>query len=268
MSEWYQKPIEGVLLDITGVLKDGGPTGTISIEGSVEAVKRLKACAGLQVRFCTNETTITRKQLLAELTGFGFDVQESEIFSPIPAVCQILQNRGLRPHLLVANACMPDFADVDQTNPNCVVIADAESNFSYENLNKAFQLLMSLEKPVLFSLGKGKYYKHGTELVLDAGPFMKGLEYACDITAEVVGKPDKAFFNAVMQDMGLSPDQCVMVGDDIVGDVGGAQGAGMRGVQVRTGKYRSKDDSHPTVQADGRVDNLAQAVDYILTNRT
>ncbi|WAR21566.1 LHPP-like protein [Mya arenaria] len=196
----------------------------------------LKACAGLQVRFCTNETTITRKQLLAELTGFGFDVQESEIFSPIPAVCQILQNRGLRPHLLVANACMPDFADVDQTNPNCVVIADAESNFSYENLNKAFQLLMSLEKPVLFSLGKGKYYKHGTELVLDAGPFMKGLEYACDITAE-----------------------CVMVGDDIVGDVGGAQGAGMRGVQVRTGKYRSKDDSHPTVQADGRVDNLAQA---------
>ena len=32
--------------------------------------------------------------------------------------------------------------------------------------------------------------------------------------------------------------QCVMIGDDIVGDVGGAQTAGMRGVQVRTGKYR------------------------------
>ena len=30
-----------------------------------------------------------------------------------------------------------------------------------------------------------------------------------------------------------------MVGDDIVGDVEGAQKAGMCGVQVRTGKFRS-----------------------------
>lgn len=29
-----------------------------------------------------------------------------------------------------------------------------------------------------------------------------------------------------------------MVGDDIVSDVGGAQKAGIRGVQVRTGKWR------------------------------
>lgn len=29
-----------------------------------------------------------------------------------------------------------------------------------------------------------------------------------------------------------------MVGDDIVSDVGGAQACGIRGIQVRTGKYR------------------------------
>ena len=29
-----------------------------------------------------------------------------------------------------------------------------------------------------------------------------------------------------------------MIGDDIVSDVGGAQSVGMKGVQVRTGKYR------------------------------
>jgi phospholysine phosphohistidine inorganic pyrophosphate phosphatase len=29
-----------------------------------------------------------------------------------------------------------------------------------------------------------------------------------------------------------------MIGDDIMSDVGGAQACGMRGVQVRTGKYR------------------------------
>ncbi len=30
-----------------------------------------------------------------------------------------------------------------------------------------------------------------------------------------------------------------MIGDDLVNDVGGAQQCGMKGVQVRTGKYRS-----------------------------
>lgn len=29
-----------------------------------------------------------------------------------------------------------------------------------------------------------------------------------------------------------------MIGDDIVGDVGGAQRCGMRALQVRTGKFR------------------------------
>lgn len=32
--------------------------------------------------------------------------------------------------------------------------------------------------------------------------------------------------------------QAVMIGDDIVSDVGGAQACGIRGLQVRTGKFR------------------------------
>ena len=32
--------------------------------------------------------------------------------------------------------------------------------------------------------------------------------------------------------------QVVMIGDDIVSDVGGAQKLGIRGVQVRTGKFQ------------------------------
>lgn len=32
--------------------------------------------------------------------------------------------------------------------------------------------------------------------------------------------------------------QALMIGDDLVNDVGGAQSCGMKGVQVRTGKYR------------------------------
>lgn len=48
-----------------------------------------------------------------------------------------------------------EFDQIDTSNPNCVVIADAGESFSYQNMNKAFQVLMELENPVLISLGKG-----------------------------------------------------------------------------------------------------------------
>jgi len=38
--------------------------------------------------------------------------------------------------------------------------------------------------------------------------------------------------------VGLLLFQAVMIGDDIVSDIGGAQASGIRGVQVRSGKYR------------------------------
>lgn len=67
-----------------------------------------------------------------------------------------------------------------------------------------------------------------------------------------------------MDKIQLSPEDAVMIGDDIVSDVGGAQACGIRGVQVRTGKYRPEDENHLAVKPDGYVDNLAQAVELIL----
>ncbi|XP_032081527.1 phospholysine phosphohistidine inorganic pyrophosphate phosphatase isoform X1 [Thamnophis elegans] len=255
---------KGVLLDISGVLYDsGGDGGGVPIPGSREAVKKIKA-SGLKLRFCTNETQATRDKFVKKLQHLGFDIAVNEVTAPAPAVCRILKERNLRPHLLVHDDLIPEFADIDKTNPNCVVIGDAADNFSYKNLNDAFRVLISLENPVLLSLGRGRYYKETDGLKLDVGAYMKALEYACDIQAEVVGKPAKMFFQSALTEMGIEPHQAIMVGDDIVNDVGGAQQCGMRAVQVRTGKYRPCDEQHPEVKADLYVNNLAEAVDTIL----
>ncbi|XP_043568587.1 phospholysine phosphohistidine inorganic pyrophosphate phosphatase isoform X1 [Chiloscyllium plagiosum] len=265
MAEWCKPAgrVRGVLLDISGVLYDSGEGGGVPIAGSTEAVRRIKE-ANLKVRFCTNETQATREKFVAKLQNLGFDIALGEVFAPAPAACQILKERGLRPHLLVHDDLLPEFNQIDQSNPNCVVIGDAADNFSYKNLNQAFQVLIGLEKPVLLSLGRGRYYKETDGMKLDVGAYMKALEYACDIEAEVVGKPAKMFFLSAVSDMSLQPDQVIMIGDDIVNDVGGAQQCGMKAVQVRTGKYRPCDEQHPTVKADGYVDNLAQAVKILL----
>ncbi|EPQ16810.1 Phospholysine phosphohistidine inorganic pyrophosphate phosphatase [Myotis brandtii] len=117
-------------------------------------------------------------------------------------------------------------------------------------MNRAFQVLMGLADPVLISLGKGRYYKETSGLMLDVGGYMKALEYACGVEAEVVGKPSPEFFRSALRELGVEAHQAVMIGDDIVGDVGGAQ--------------RPSDEHHPEVKADGYVDNLAEAVDLLL----
>ncbi|KAI2658197.1 Phospholysine phosphohistidine inorganic pyrophosphate phosphatase [Labeo rohita] len=229
--EWL-KSVKGVILDCCGVLYDSGEGGGQAIHGSVDAVRRL-IDSGLTVRFCTNETQNTRERFVQKLHKMGFDIS---------------------------------FDGVDVSSPNCVVIGDAADNFSYKNLNEAFRVLIGLEKPLLFSLGQGRYYKETDGLKLDVGVFMKALEYACDVQAEVVGKPSAKFFQTVLNDMKLQPHEVVMIGDDLVNDVGGAQCCGMKGLQVRTGKYRPSDEQHPSVRADAYVDDLAAAADAILTN--
>lgn len=47
-----------------------------------------------------------------------------------------------------------------------------------------------------------------------------------------------------------------MVGDDVRGDVGGAQVAGLRGVLVRTGKFRNRDLA-VGVTPDGVLESIA-----------
>ncbi|XP_026968685.1 phospholysine phosphohistidine inorganic pyrophosphate phosphatase isoform X2 [Sagmatias obliquidens] len=265
MAAWGERlaGVRGVLLDISGVLYDGGEGGGAPIVGSVEALARLKR-SQLKVRFCTNESQKSRGDLVAMLRRLGFDISEDEVTAPAPATCLILKERGLRPHLLIHDGVRSEFDQIDTSNPNCVVIADAGEGFSYQNMNKAFQVLMELENPVLFSLGKGRYYKETSGLMLDVGPYMKALEYACGIEAEVVGKPSPEFFKSALREMRVEAHQAIMIGDDIVGDISGAQRCGMRALQVRTGKFRPSDEHHPEVKADGYVDNLAEAVDLLL----
>uniref|UniRef100_A0A674GV13 Phospholysine phosphohistidine inorganic pyrophosphate phosphatase n=1 Tax=Taeniopygia guttata TaxID=59729 RepID=A0A674GV13_TAEGU len=234
----WARAVRGLLLDVSGVLYDSGAGGGVPIAGSAEAVRRIKA-SGLKLQLCTNETQATRENFVRKLRAMGFDISAAQVTAPAPAACRLLRERGLRPHLLVHDDLVPEFAEINKTNPNCVVLGDAAENFTYANLNEAFRLLIGMEKPVLISLGKGRYYKETDGLKLDVGAYMKALEYACDVQAEVVGKPAKTFFESALAELGVPPEQAIMIGDDIVNDVGGAQQCGMRALQVRTGKYRS-----------------------------
>ena len=92
-----------------------------------------------------------------------------------------------------------------------------------------------------------RYFKASDGLSLDVGPFTAALEFATGAQAVILGKPAPSVFHLAAQTLGLRPEQVVMVGDDVLGDVGGAQSAGCKGVLVQTGKYRVGDESGEVV---------------------
>ena len=145
-----------------------------------------------------------------------------------------------------------------------MLLGDAGEDFSYANLNRAFRLLM--DGAPLLAMGNNRYFRDEDGLSLDIGPFVAALEYACDRPATVLGKPSAAFFRAAVETLGIEPAAAVMVGDDVLADVEGAFAAGLRGLLVRTGKYRPGDEDRITRRGALVADDIASAAEWIVRN--
>jgi HAD superfamily hydrolase (TIGR01458 family) len=110
---------------------------------------------------------------------------------------------------------------------------------------------------------KNRWWQTSSGPLLDAGAFVAGLEYAAQAEAEVVGKPTAAYFESALAELDASPGEAVMVGDDVEADIGGAKRVGLRGVLVRTGKFRPAALREADPQPDGVIDSIADLPGYL-----
>ncbi|UTW08052.1 TIGR01458 family HAD-type hydrolase [Pseudomonas benzenivorans] len=227
---------QALLLDISGVLYQD----TQPIPGSVQAVRDLQA-KGCPLRLVTNTSRLTAAAIHRQLSGMGYLIEPEQIYSAPRAMRHYLQAHGLRPYCLIHRNLEAEFADLlELPAPNAVVIGDAAERFDYLHLERAFHLL--LDGAPLLAMGDNRYFKLEGALRLDAGPFVRALEYAAGVQAKVLGKPSPAFFQGALDELGVSAEQALMIGDDVESDVRGAQRAGLQGCLVQTGKYRPGDE--------------------------
>ena len=113
-------------------------------------------------------------------------------------------------------------------------------------------------------MGNNRYFREQEGLSLDMGPFVEALRFASGVEPTVIGKPTASFFQQALDDIGIAASRAVMIGDDLESDVGGAQASGIRGILVRTGKYRRADETHETIKPDLVVNDIGEAAEAIL----
>ena len=74
---------------------------------------------------------------------------------------------------------------------------------------------------------------------LDAGSFIKAIEYATGKEAKLIGKPSPIYFQTALNNLGYEKNQeFLMLGDDIESDIEGAKNSGGKGVLIYTGKTK------------------------------
>ena len=247
--------VRGVLLDIDGVL-------TVSwhaLPRAVESLGRLRR-AGIPFRLITNTTTHTRRDLAATLGDAGFAVAPEEIVTAVVATGSYLRahhpDEGV--FVLSDGDAREDldgvrFVGVDEAD--VIVLGGAGEDFTYPMLNRAFRRLA--DGAVLVGMHRNLYWRTAEGWQLDGGAYVAGLEEATGRRAAICGKPSAAYFEEALRLLGVAAGDAVMVGDDVVNDVLGAQAVGITGVLVRTGKFLPTDLERAGREPDHVLDSVA-----------
>ncbi|KAG9311809.1 HAD-like domain-containing protein [Chiua virens] len=285
-----QPPIQALLIDISGTLL----IGSSSIAGAAQALAKLRA-AHIPFRFCSNTSKESSEAIHKRMQAAGLDVRRAELWTSIGALKSVLKELGVkRPYMLLSQSALEECAEEPETQGepsspsspyDAVVVGLAPALLDYAHLNTAFRILTGEDRtkdalapasrsaaldmtlaaqtrPPLIALHKGRYLEAVDHaLSLGPGPFVHALEDAARTSATVVGKPTRAFFEAVLRDLdrdlvsNATPqgnpgrqtsgrwDGIAVIGDDVSADLGdGAVELGLWRVLVKTGKYRSGDE--------------------------
>ncbi|GIJ26337.1 hydrolase [Micromonospora qiuiae] len=243
--------VRAVLLDLEGTLYANEKV----IDGATEAVAELRKL-GLGVRFLTNTDSKTAERIRVELAGYGLTVAADELFTPVVAAQRLLTAAGARTYALLSRELIGLMPTVAAAGPYThVLVGDCRETLNYAALDEAFRAVRGGAE--LLALQRGRYFKRVDGDHIDTGAVVAAIEYASGVTARVLGKPAEDFFRLAAASLGAQAAECVVVGDDATTDVAGGRAAGLRTVQVRTGKYADQSAEGLTGNADHEVDSVA-----------
>jgi HAD superfamily hydrolase (TIGR01458 family) len=252
---------DGVLLDIDGVL-------TVSwapLPGAVATIEWLQR-QGIEFRLLTNTSSRTRREIASLLRQAGMDIEEQHVLTAVTSAARYLTENyeGTGCFVLNEGDIGEDLEGIRRTGPDdagVVLLGGAGPSIGFGELNTVFT--MAIAGAPLVALHRNLRFQTADGPALDMGAFVLGLEAATECSVTVVGKPSPSFYAAALRELGMEAERVIMVGDDIVADVIGAQHAGISGALVRTGKFRHSDLEGNNSEPDHVLADIGELPDLL-----
>lgn len=247
-------PVRAVLLDVEGTLVDRG----VVVPGAPQAVRALVG-AGVAVAVLTNVDSRPGDDVHAELAAAGFDLDRAHVRTAADVALAYLADRA-------PTTCLPlmreelarafrAYAVPPGEHAAHVLVGDTRHMLTYDALNAAFRALRAGAD--LLVLQGGRWFLEPDGPSIDTGSIAAALAHASGSTPVVLGKPSVEAYGSALAALGVDAGAAVMVGDDARSDVAGAQAVGLRGVLVRTGKFRPGDEAAAERPPDAVLGSVA-----------
>ncbi len=224
----------GFMIDMDGTVYKG----EVPIPGAREFVSTLQE-EGIPFVFLTNNSSHGREFYLEKLTRLGFDVSIDNILTSTVATIRFLLIQ--RPGRTVYPVAVPDVVGemrdagvpLVEDDPNIVVLT-LDTTITYEKINNAFHFLDG---------GAELVATHPDDLCptedsydIDIGPFIRMFEQMCQTSAVLIGKPNRLMLEMAAGEMGVAPEDIVIVGDRLYTDIEMATRAGTQSILVLSGE--------------------------------
>jgi HAD superfamily hydrolase (TIGR01458 family) len=255
--------VRALLLDLDGVIVLAGT----AIPGAADAIAALER-RRMPYRIVTNTSAVSRETLSRWSAKLGAPIPAERFESALSASAAwtarhfkdqplyVLASEDARTEFAEQRLLTHDEAGAPDAKAAAVVIGDSPEDATYDNLNRAFRLV--LDGAQLVGMHRNAWWLTPDGPTLDSGAFVVGLEFASGRAATVIGKPSAAFFSQGVRDLrkevgrDLARDEIAMVGDDVRTDIRAAQRAGLRGILVLSGKHGAPDVEAAARERGGR----------------
>jgi len=226
--------IEAIFLDLDGTIY----LGEDLIEGAVDFLGRLEA-GGIRRFFLSNNSSKSVGQYLEKLQSLGIPSSEDDILLSTHDLLSWLDGEGVTESYLVGTGGMREMLEAVGVNtksesPQYVVLG-YDTEITYEKLSTAS---IHLHNGVPMVASHPDIVCPSPDGGLpDTGAYMDLFEATTGVRpVHVCGKPNAGMILHKVEELGLRPEQCAMVGDRLYTDMEMAERAGVHGILVLSGE--------------------------------
>lgn len=228
------------IFDLDGTLYRGDEP----IPGAPEAVQEMRN-RGIQVRFLTNNSALSREAIAAKLTRLGFSCTPEECEGTGPAAAEVCVSRGISRARVIGEPGLHKVFEQAGIQPGDeAVVAGICRNFHYQHIHDALQCFLN-GAAFIATNRDGTYPREGGRLEPGAGCMVAALEAAAGRAPVVIGKPEPFLVTKLMEQAGASPHETLMIGDRYETDIVAAQRAGCLSWMVLTGVTATLTNGQP-----------------------
>ena len=254
--------IDAVFLDLDGTMYLGNDL----IDGALEFLERCES-RGVRRFFLSNNSSRSVDQYLKKLSGLGIPATADDVLLSTHDLIAWLHGHDYDRIYLVGTDGMAQMLEesgltMDAENPEIVVLG-YDTEITYEkiatasiHMHKGVPMVVSHPDVVCPSPDGG---------LPDTGAYMAMFEATTGVKPiHVCGKPQPGMILHRIEELGLKPARCAMVGDRLYTDMAMATRAGVKGILVLSGEATMDDVDSLPEGAEQVPSMIVQSVDELV----